>query len=42
MTDLQTGQAAAPRKTAAERFGVLPRPDLSYTPEVAGRDRASL
>jgi quinolinate synthase len=33
MTNLQTGHAA-PRKTAAERFGVLPRPDLSFTPEV--------
>ncbi len=26
---------AAPAKTAAERFGVLPRPSLEYTPEVA-------
>jgi Quinolinate synthetase A protein len=35
MTDLQSGHTAAPRKTAAERFGVLPRPDLTFTPEVA-------
>ncbi|WP_333824695.1 quinolinate synthase NadA [Pinisolibacter sp.] len=31
-SDISTSDAA---KTAAERFGVLPRPNLDYTPEVA-------
>jgi quinolinate synthase len=35
MADLQTGSATSSVKNAAERFGVLPRPDLTFTPEVA-------
>ncbi|MCU0790605.1 MAG: quinolinate synthase NadA, partial [Nitratireductor sp.] len=33
--------ATAPVKTAAEKFGVLPKPDLAYTQEIA-RDTAPL
>ena len=35
MTATHEAAAQSARKTAAERFGILPRPDLSFTPEVA-------
>jgi len=34
-THSETGKHERPEGTAAERFGVLPYPDLDYTPEVA-------
>ena len=44
MTIAQTNaalQASAAVKTAAERFGILERPDLTFTPEIA-RETAHL